>query len=211
MYYDTSFVPAVENAAQRGSATSSVALLAGAALLGFGMYRVAAFGITGVKAREILDSRGNPTVEVDLFTEDGMFRAGCPSGASTGAYEALELRDGDKARHLGKGCLTAVKNINDIIGPKLIGLDPTKQTEIDKMMVEILDGSKNEWGFSKSNLGANAILSVSMAVARAGAASKGMPLYKYIAELAGNPTDKFVMPVPSFNVINGGSHAGNRP
>jgi enolase len=210
VYYDTSYVPAVENAAQRGTATSNWALAAGAVLLGFGMYRVAAFGITGVKAREILDSRGNPTVEVDLFTDDGMFRAGCPSGASTGAYEALELRDGDKARYLGKGCLTAVKNINDTIGPKLIGMDPTKQTEIDKMMVETLDGSKNEWGFSKSILGANAILSVSMAVARAGAASKGMPLYKYIAELAGKPTDKFVMPVPSFNVINGGSHAGNR-
>jgi enolase len=210
VYYDTSYVPAVENAAQRGTATSNWALAVGAALLGFGMYRVAAFGITGVKAREILDSRGNPTVEVDLFTEDGMFRAGCPSGASTGAYEALELRDGDKERYLGKGCLTAVKNINDTIGPKLIGLDPTKQAEIDKMMVEALDGSKNEWGFSKANLGANAILSVSMAVARAGAAAKGMPLYKYIAELAGKPTDKYVMPVPSFNVINGGSHAGNR-
>merc|ERR550514_910413 len=139
-----------------------------------------------------------------------MFRAGCPSGASTGAYEALELRDGDKSRYLGKGCLTAVKNINEIIGPKIMGMDPTKQTEIDKMMVETLDGSKNEWGFSKSNLGANAILSVSMAVARAGAASMHMPLYEYIAELAGKPTDKYVMPVPSFNVINGGSHAGNR-
>jgi enolase len=209
VYYDTSYVAV--NAAQQGAATSGHwALAAGAALLGFGMYRVASFAITGIKAREILDSRGNPTVEVDLFTEDGMFRAGCPSGASTGAYEALELRDGDKSRYLGKGCLTAVKNINETIGPKLIGLDPTKQAEIDKMMVEALDGSKNEWGFSKSNLGANAILSVSMAVARAGAATKGMPLYKYIAELAGNPTDKYVMPVPSFNVINGGSHAGNR-
>merc|ERR1719258_466011 len=139
-----------------------------------------------------------------------MFRAGCPSGASTGAYEALELRDGDKGRYLGKGCLTAVKNINDTIGPKLIGLDPTKQADIDKAMVEELDGTKNEWGWSKSKLGANAILAVSMAIARAGAASKSMPLYKYIAELAGKPTDKFVMPVPSFNVINGGSHAGNR-
>jgi enolase len=209
VYYDTSYVPAVENAAQRGSAPLSWVLV-GAALVGFGAYRVAAFGITGVKAREILDSRGNPTVEVDLFTENGMFRAGCPSGASTGAYEALELRDGDKSRYLGKGCLTAVKNINDTIGPKIIGLDPTKQADIDKLMVETLDGSKNEWGYSKSNLGANAILSVSMAVARAGAAAKSMPLYKYIAELAGKPTDKFVMPVPSFNVINGGSHAGNR-
>merc|ERR1712072_1311512 len=110
----------------------------------------------------------------------------------------------------GKGCLTAVKNINETIAPKLVGLDPTKQTEIDKMMVETLDGSQNEWGWSKAKLGANAILAVSMAVARAGAASKSMPLYKYIAELAGKPTDKYVMPVPSFNVINGGSHAGNR-
>jgi enolase len=166
--------------------------------------------ITALKAREILDSRGNPTVEVDLCTERGMFRAAVPSGASTGVYEALELRDQDKGRYLGKGCLTAVKNINDIIGPKLVGLDPTKQTEIDKMMVEELDGSQNEWGWSKAKLGANAILAVSMAVARAGAASKSVPLYKYIAELSGKPTDKYVMPVPSFNVINGGSHAGNR-
>merc|ERR1711937_261916 len=128
----------------------------------------------------------------------------------TGVYEALELRDGDRGRYLGKGCLTAVKNINETIAPKLMGLDPTKQSEIDKMMVEELDGSLNEWGWSKSKLGANAILAVSMAVARAGAAKKGMPLYKYIAELSGKPTDKYVMPVPSFNVINGGSHAGNR-
>merc|ERR1712196_335784 len=147
---------------------------------------------------------------VDLCTERGMFRAAVPSGASTGVYEALELRDGDKGRYLGKGCLTAVKNINEIIAPKLVGLDPTKQTDIDKMMVETLDGSQNEWGWSKAKLGANAVLSVSMAIARAGAASKSMPLYKYVAELAGKPTDKFVMPVPSFNVINGGSHAGNR-
>merc|ERR1712078_592847 len=110
----------------------------------------------------------------------------------------------------GKGCLTAVKNINETIAPKLMGLDPTKQGDIDKMMVETLDGSQNEWGWSKSKLGANAILAVSMAVARAGAATKSMPLYKYIAELSGKPTDKYVMPVPSFNVINGGSHAGNR-
>merc|ERR1719181_2595384 len=137
--------------------------------------------IVSVKAREILDSRGNPTVEVDLCTERGMFRAAVPSGASTGIYEALELRDQDKTRYLGKGCLTAVKNINDIIAPKLVGMDPTKQTEIDKMMVEILDGSKNEWGWSKAKLGANAILAVSMAIARAGAASKSMPLYKYLA------------------------------
>merc|ERR550537_1250707 len=208
VYYDTGYVPAVE-VAQSGSASWAWAL-AGGALLGFGAYRVAAFGITGVKAREILDSRGNPTVEVDLFTENGMFRAGCPSGASTGAYEALELRDGDKGRYLGKGCLTAVKNINYTIGPKLIGLDPTKQADLDDMMVQELDGTTNEWGWCKSKLGANAILACSMAIARAGAASHGKPLYKYISELAGKPTDKFVMPGPSFNVINGGSHAGNR-
>merc|ERR1712100_62259 len=112
-------------------------------------------------------------------------------------------------RLLGKGVHKAVKNVNEVIAPKIMGMDPTKQADIDKLMVETLDGSKNEWGYSKSNLGANAILSVSMAVARAGAAAKSMPLYKYIAELAGKPTDKYVMPVPSFNVINGGSHAGN--
>jgi len=166
--------------------------------------------IVSVKAREIMDSRGNPTVEVDLCTERGMFRAAVPSGASTGIYEALELRDKDKERFLGKGCLKAVANINDTIAPKLIGLDPTKQTDLDKLMVEELDGSQNEWGWSKAKLGANAILACSMAICRAGAAAKSMPLYKYIAELAGKPTDKFVMPVPSLNVINGGSHAGNR-
>merc|ERR1712241_784754 len=108
------------------------------------------------------------------------------------------------------GVLKAVSNVNDIIGPKLVGLDVTEQEKIDKVMVEELDGSKNEWGWSKSKLGANAILAVSMAVCRAGAAASEMPLYKYIAQLGGKPTEKFVMPVPSFNVINGGSHAGNR-
>merc|ERR1719453_2057352 len=120
------------------------------------------------------------------------------------------MRDNDKGRLLGKGVLKAVKNVNEIIAPKLVGLDVTQQTVIDKLMVETLDGSKNEWGWSKSVLGANAILAVSMAVCRAGAASNEMPLYQYIAQIAGKPTDKFVMPVPSFNVINGGSHAGNR-
>jgi enolase len=166
--------------------------------------------ITTVKAREILDSRGNPTCEVDLHTEDGMFRAQVPSGASTGIYEALELRDGDKGRYMGKGCLKAVGYINDVIAPKLKGLDPTDQKGIDKLMVEELDGSQNEWGWSKSKLGANAILAASMAVCRAGAAAKGQKLYEYIADLAGKPKEKFVMPVPSLNVINGGSHAGNR-
>jgi len=166
--------------------------------------------IQGMNAREIFDSRGNPTVEVDLITTQALFRAAVPSGASTGIYEALELRDDDKSRLLGKGVLKAVANINNVIGPKLIGMDVTKQAEIDKLMVEVLDGSKNEWGWSKSVLGANAILAVSMALCRAGAAASMMPLYEYIAKLAGKPVDKFVMPVPSLNVINGGSHAGNR-
>jgi phosphopyruvate hydratase len=166
--------------------------------------------IVAMKAREIFDSRGNPTVEVDVVTECALYRAAVPSGASTGIYEALELRDGDKSRCMGKGVLKAVANVNTIIAPKLIGMDVTQQAAIDKVMVEELDGSKNEWGWSKSKLGANAILAVSMAVCRAGAAASEMPLYQYIALLSGKPTDRFVMPVPSFNVINGGSHAGNR-
>jgi len=166
--------------------------------------------IVMLRAREIFDSRGNPTVEVDLCTEVALYRAAVPSGASTGIYEALELRDGDKGRLLGKGVLKAVDNVNSLIAPKLIGMDVTQQEAIDKMMVEVLDGSKNEWGWSKSKLGANAILAVSMAVCRAGAAASEMPLYQYIAKLSGKPMNSFVMPVPSFNVINGGSHAGNR-
>jgi len=166
--------------------------------------------IISVKAREVFDSRGNPTVEVDLSTTNGLFRAAVPSGASTGIYEALELRDKDAGRLMGKGVLKAVANVNDVIGPKLVGMDPCSQAEIDKRMVEELDGSQNEWGWSKSKLGANSILAVSMAVCRAGAAAQQLPLYKYIAGLAKKPTDNFVMPVPSFNVINGGSHAGNR-
>merc|ERR1719440_2711271 len=166
--------------------------------------------VVSIKAREIFDSRGNPTVEVDLLTEMHLFRAAVPSGASTGIYEALELRDGDKKRLLGKGVLKAVENVNNVIAPKLIGMDVTKQTEIDKLMVETMDGTQNDWGWSKSTLGANAVLAVSMAICRAGAASMQVPLYEYIAYLSGRPTDKFVMPVPCFNVINGGSHAGNR-
>merc|ERR1712070_600451 len=115
-----------------------------------------------------------------------------------------------KKRLLGKGCLKAVENVNTKIAPKLIGMIVTQQEVIDKLMVECIDGSQNEWGWCKANLGANAILAVSMAVCRAGAASMQMPLYEYIANISGRPTDKFVMPVPSFNVINGGSHAGNR-
>merc|ERR1740121_2062769 len=122
----------------------------------------------------------------------------------------VEELDGDKGRLLGKGVLKAVQNVNEIIAPKLVGMDVRDQTKIDKFLVEELDGSKNEWGWSKAKLGANAILAVSMAVCRAGAAASEMPLYQYIAQISGKPVDKFVMPVPSFNVINGGSHAGNR-
>jgi len=167
--------------------------------------------IAGLKAREILDSRGFPTIEVDLKLDDGsVHRAAVPSGASTGVYEALELRDGDKSRFHGKGVSKACKNVEEIIAPALAGMDVTNQTKIDKLMVETLDASKNEWGWCKSNLGANAILAVSLAVCRAGAHINKIPLYEYVALLAGNPTDKFIMPVPSFNVINGGSHAGNQ-
>jgi len=166
--------------------------------------------ILDIKAREILDSRGNPTLEADVVTEQGVFRAAVPSGASTGIYEALELRDGDKSRYGGKGVLKAIDNVNNIIKPALIGKDPIDQTGIDKLMIEKLDGTKNEYGWCKKKLGANAILAVSLAVARAGAASAGVPLYQHIAKLAGNPTDRFVLPVPAFNVINGGKHAGNR-
>jgi len=158
--------------------------------------------IIAVHAREILDSRGNPTVEVDLKTAKGVFRAAVPSGASTGIYEALELRDNDKSRFLGKGVLTAVKNINEVVAPKLVGKNVLNQEEIDKFMLE-LDGTDN-----KGKLGANAILGISMAVCKAGAAEKDLPLYKYIAELAGNKN--IILPVPAFNVINGGQHAGNK-
>ena len=164
--------------------------------------------ITKVKGRSVIDSRGNPTVEVDLWIDNGskMTRASVPSGASTGAYEALELRDGGDA-FMGKGVMRAVENINSVIGPAIQGMDPTDQKSIDDKMVRELDGSKNEWGWSKSNLGANAILGVSIAVCRAGAVATGEPLYRHIANLAGNR--ELTLPVPSFNIINGGSHAGN--
>ena len=122
---------------------------------------------------------------------------------------ALELRD-KGTDYMGKGVAKAVENVNSIIGPNIVGMSPVEQKAIDDKMVQELDGSKNDWGWSKSKLGANAILGVSMAVCKAGAAAKGMPLYKHIAELAGNPTEKMCMPVPAFNVINGGSHAGNK-
>jgi len=167
--------------------------------------------IKDIKAREIYDSRGNPTVEVDLITEGNVFRAAVPSGASTGIYEALELRDKDPKRLNGKGVLKAVGNVNNIIRPALLGKDVRKQQEIDKFMVEELDGTKNQWGYCKSKLGANAILAVSLALARAGAEHTKVPLYKYVAQLAGREnTDKYVMPVPSLNIINGGAHAGNK-
>jgi len=158
--------------------------------------------IKSVRAREILDSRGNPTVEVEVTTDKGVFRAGVPSGASTGKFEALELRDNDKSRYLGKGVLKACKNVNDIIGPQIIGKSVVNQEELDNFMIQ-LDGTDN-----KGKLGANAILGVSMAICKAGAAEKGVPLYRHIADLAGNK--HIILPVPAFNVINGGSHAGNK-
>ncbi|KAJ8532764.1 hypothetical protein K7X08_015653 [Anisodus acutangulus] len=164
--------------------------------------------IKSVKARQIFDSRGNPTVEVDVCCSNGVFaRAAVPSGASTGVYEALELRDGG-SDYLGKGVSKAVNNVNSIIGPALIGKDPTDQTSLDNFMVHELDGTQNEWGWCKQKLGANAILAVSLAVCKAGSAVRNIPLYKHIADLAGNK--KLVLPVPAFNVINGGSHAGNK-
>lgn len=157
--------------------------------------------ILKVHAREILDSRGNPTIEVEVTTASGTFRSAVPSGASTGIYEACELRDGDKTRHLGKGVQHAVKNVIDVLGPALVGKDVGDQGALDKLMRE-LDGTKN-----KSKLGANAILGCSMAISKAAAVNAGLPLYQYLGRLAGN-TD-FRLPVPCFNVINGGKHAGN--
>lgn len=166
--------------------------------------------IQHLRAREILDSRGTPTVEVELSCELGLFRAAVPSGASTGVYEALELRDKEGKRYWGKGCLKAVANVERVIGPAVVGREVTKQVEIDTLMVQQLDGSKNEWGWCKSHLGANAILAVSLALARAGAAASRVPLYQYLARLAGYSETRFVLPVPALNVINGGSHAGNK-
>ncbi len=155
--------------------------------------------ILDIRSREILDSRGNPTVEVEVLTDDGHFgRAAVPSGASTGKYEAVELRDGDKKRFLGKGVLTACKNIEEIIREELIGVDIFEQIYIDNIMLE-LDGTKN-----KAKLGANAILGVSMAVAKAAAAAAGQPLYRYIGGV-----NAHVLPVPMMNILNGGSHADN--
>lgn len=159
--------------------------------------------INKVKARQIFDSRGNPTVEVDVITEKGTFRAAVPSGASTGIHEALELRDGG-SDYMGKAVLGAVSKINTVIAPKLVGKDEKEQKELDNLMIE-LDGTNN-----KSSFGANAILGVSMAICRAGAGAKGVPLYHHIAQLAEKNTLEYVLPVPSFNVVNGGKHAGNK-
>jgi len=159
--------------------------------------------IKKVHARQIFDSRGNPTVEVDVTTDRGLFRAAVPSGASTGIHEALELRD-KGTEYMGKGVGKAIENVNSIIAPAILGKDPTKQFEIDQLLLE-LDGTEN-----KSRLGANAILGVSLAVCKAGAAHNGIPLYQHIANLAGYADKSFVLPVPAFNVINGGSHAGDK-
>lgn len=162
--------------------------------------------IKKVHARQILDSRGNPTVEVDVTTDRGFVgRASVPSGASTGSREALELRDGDKSRFMGKGVLTAVKNVNEMIAPKLVGKSVFDQRAIDQLMLEI-DGTEN-----KAKLGANAILGVSMAVCRAGAMEKGKPLYRYLFEdlKVPNPVGKMRLPAPLMNIINGGAHASN--
>jgi enolase len=158
--------------------------------------------IKNIKAREILDSRGNPTIEVELETDFGKFFASVPSGASKGKYEAVELRDGGK-RYSGKGVRKAIKNINEIIAKKLKGFNVTRQKEIDEILIE-LDGTEN-----KSKLGANAICGVSLAVCKAGAGAKKLPLYKYIGILHDIRNTKYEIPRPSFNIINGGVHAGN--
>ncbi len=156
--------------------------------------------ISEIFARQILDSRGNPTVEVDVLTDEGALgRAAVPSGASTGVHEAVELRDGDKKKFGGKGVLKAVKNVNDVMAPKLLGYDVADQTGIDEMMIQ-LDGTPN-----KENLGANAILAVSMAVAKAAAEEASLPLYRYIGG-----TNAKTLPIPMMNILNGGAHADNK-
>jgi len=153
--------------------------------------------ITQVYAREVLDSRGNPTVEVDVYTESGAFGRGIvPSGASTGEHEAVELRDGDKDRYLGKGVTKAVENVNTTIADAMIGLDVRAQESIDRALIE-LDGTPN-----KGKLGANAILGVSIAVAQAAAQYSGLPLYQYLGGFSGT-----LLPVPMMNIVNGGSHS----
>ena len=155
--------------------------------------------ITDVYAREVLDSRGNPTVEVEIYTESGAFGSALvPSGASTGEYEAVELRDEDKNRYNGKGVLKAVQNVNEVIAPELMGIDVTRQNIIDQIMIE-LDGTEN-----KAKLGANAILGVSMAVAHAAASYLELPLYNYLGGFNAK-----TLPTPMMNILNGGEHADN--
>lgn len=156
--------------------------------------------ISEVFARQILDSRGNPTIEVDVLTDEGALgRAAVPSGASTGIHEAVELRDGDKKKYLGKGTLKAVKNVNNTIAPALLGYDVADQTGIDQLMIE-LDGTPN-----KGKLGANALLAVSMAAAKAAAEEAGLPLYRYVGG-----TNAKTLPIPMMNILNGGAHADNK-
>jgi len=155
--------------------------------------------IVDVMAREILDSRSNPTVEVDVLLDDGSFgRAAVPSGASTGAYEAIELRDTKAKRYMGKGVTKAVKNVNEVIGPEVVGIDATQQEELDSLMIE-LDGTAN-----KGKFGANAILGVSLAAAKAAADSAQLPLYRYLGGCNAN-----ILPVPMMNILNGGKHSDN--
>ncbi|MEE1867434.1 MULTISPECIES: phosphopyruvate hydratase [Pseudomonas] len=159
--------------------------------------------IVDIKGREVLDSRGNPTVEADVLLDNGIIGSACaPSGASTGSREALELRDGDKSRYMGKGVLKAVANINGPIRDLLLGKDPVDQKALDRAMID-LDGTEN-----KANLGANAILAVSLAAAKAAAQDQDLPLYAHIANLNGTP-GQYSMPVPMMNIINGGEHADN--
>ncbi len=159
--------------------------------------------IVDIRAREVLDSRGNPTIEADVTLASGVVGTACaPSGASTGSREALELRDGDKSRYRGKGVLKAVANVNTEIRELLLGKDVTRQTQLDKAMID-LDGTEN-----KSKLGANAVLAVSLAASKAAATEKGMPLYQHIAEINGTP-ERYSMPVPMMNILNGGEHADN--
>lgn len=165
------------------------------------MRKVVPSVITKIKGRQILDSRGIPTVEVDLFTNKGSFRASVPSGHVTGMYEAVELRDGDKGMYLGNSVTRAVKNINEKISEALIGMDPTLQSQIDQAMIDL---DKTE---KKGQLGANAMLAVSIAACKAGAAEKEIPLYKHISDLSGKTN--LTLPVPAFTVISGGKHAGN--
>ena len=187
---------------KRSAAQTAAAVLSGRSTFETGGKRVSA-KIAHVVGREILDSRGNPTVEADVILTNGLRgRAAVPSGASTGEHEAIELRDGDKARYLGKGARKATENINGPLAKAVKGMDPCQQSALDRKMIEA-DGTPN-----KSKLGANAILAVSMAAARAAAAERGLPLYKYLGRLSGAKSAN-TLPVPMMNILNGGAHADN--